>query len=485
VRDGRLLLERAPRQMAGRHRRTHGWEARYRRILVLADLTVGLAAGALAFAVRFGGEGVTTYNQVYLPVSGLFPVVFVAVLAANRAYERRHLYVGTDEYQRVLRAGLWLIAGAAVSSYALEIPLARGWLVVVLPMATLTSLVARFAIRKGLHRARERGEQLRRVVVVGHELAVLDLTARLGRERYHGLEVVGACVPGPPGVPPGLPAYGNFDDVAPVVEAAGADTVIVLGCPELDGLVLRRLAWQLERDDVDLILASSLIDVAGGRTTVRPVDGLPMLHVEHPRLDGVGRVVKEVVDRVSAALLLAASAPLLLALAVWVRIGSPGPALFRQVRVGRDGSEFVMYKFRTMYLDAEQRLAELRHRNEHDGLLFKIRDDPRVTRAGRWLRRLSLDELPQLYNVLRGQMSLVGPRPPLPEEVAAYPDDVRRRLRVKPGLTGLWQVSGRADLPWDEAVRLDLRYVENWSLSLDLVIMLRTLVAVCRTSGAY
>jgi exopolysaccharide biosynthesis polyprenyl glycosylphosphotransferase len=485
-------------RVAGQVRRNQ-WEAGYQRRLLAADLAVGFVAGGLGFAARFGGDGVTSYNRLYLLASVLLPLVLVAVLAANRAYERRHLYVGTDEYQRVLRTGLWLTAGAAIISYALDIPLARGWLLTALPTATLACLAARFAIRKRLHRTRARGERLRRVIVVGHELAVLDLAARLSRERVHGMEVVGACLPrigtaagsAPRGSPElacpalELPVYGTFDDVADAVEAAGADTVIVLGCPELDGLTLRRLAWRLERDDIDLILASSLIDVAGDRTTIRPVDGLPMLHVEHPRLAGGARLVKEAVDRVGAALLLVLSAPLLLAVAGWIRAGSPGPVLFRQVRVGRHGREFVMYKFRTMYLDAEARLAEVRHLNEHDGVLFKIRNDPRVTPVGRWLRRLSIDELPQLYNVVRGQMSLVGPRPPLPEEVAGYPDDVRRRLAVKPGMTGLWQVSGRADLPWDEAVRLDLRYVENWSLSLDLVILLRTLAAVCRTSGAY
>jgi exopolysaccharide biosynthesis polyprenyl glycosylphosphotransferase len=483
VRPGHRPRRRSSRRpaAAGRTR----WEGRYQRTLLGADLLVGLAAGALAFAARFGAAGQTAYNQQYLLVSALFPVGFVAVLAANQAYERRHLYVGTEEYQRVIRAGLWLTAGAAMVSYALDLPLARGWLVVVLPTATLACLAARFGIRKRLHRTRARGERLRRVVVVGHELAVIDLAQRLGRERFHGMKVVGACLPVGHGGLATLPVLGTFHQVAAAVEAAGADTVIVLGCPELDGLTVRRLAWQLERDEIDLILASSLVDVAGTRTTIRPVDGLPMLHVEHPRLDGAARAVKEVVDRVGAALLLGLLAPVLLTLAAGVRLGSPGPVLFRQVRVGRDGREFRMYKFRTMYLDAEARLSELRHLNEHDGLLFKIRDDPRVTRIGRWLRRFSLDELPQLCNVLRGDMSLVGPRPPLPEEVAAYPHDVYRRLAVKPGMTGLWQVSGRSDLSWDEAVRLDLRYVENWSLSLDMVILLRTLTAVCRTSGAY
>ncbi len=320
--------------------------------------------------------------------------------------------------------------------------------------------------------------------MVGHELAIIGLTRQLCRERFHGLEAVGACVPAGSDGLIGLPVYGSFDDVAEAVRIAGADTVIVLSCPELDGHALRRLAWQLERDEVDLIVASALIDVAGGRTTIRPVDGLPMLHVEHPRLSGGSRIIKELVDRVGAAALLLLFAPLLLLIAVAIK-SQPGPVFFRQVRVGRDGKEFVIYKFRTMYVDAEARLAELRHLNEGDGVLFKMRNDPRVTRVGRVLRRYSLDEFPQLFNVLLGQMSLVGPRPPLPSEVAAYADDVRRRLAVKPGMTGLWQVSGRSDLPWEEAVRLDLRYVENWSLPMDLLIMLRTLTAVVRSSGAY
>lgn len=475
-------------RIPGRHAapaRRAGWEARYVRSALLVDIIVGLAAGALAFVVRFGGGGVTVYDRPYLLLSALLPVALVAVLGFNRAYERRYLFVGTDEYQRVIRAGLELTAAAAVVSYAFELPLARGYVLIALPAATITTVATRFALRKRLHRARERGEYLRRVIVVGHELAVIHITRQLRRERFHGLEVVGACLPPHHDGDVSLPVYGTFDDVADAVDLAAADTVIVLSCPELDGLTLRRLAWRLERDEIDLIVASALIDVAGDRTTIRPVDGLPMLHVEHPRLHGGARVVKELVDRVGAAVLIAMLSPVLVTLALCIWRDSPGPVLFRQVRVGRDGREFVMYKYRSMYLDAEARLAELRHLNEYDGVLFKIRNDPRVTRMGRWLRRFSMDELPQLFNVLRGHMSLVGPRPPLPEEVAAYPDDLRRRLAVKPGMTGLWQVSGRSDLPWEEAVRLDLRYVENWSLSLDLVIMLRTLTAVLRTSGAY
>ena len=471
-----------------RHRPTRGWERRYLRILVGCDLAVGLTAGAAAFGARFGDE-VTAYNRPYLILSALLPLAYIAALAANRAYEKRYLFVGTDEYQRVIRSGVTLTATLAVIAYGFELPLARGYVVVALPLATLAGVVARFLVRRRLHRARDRGYCLRRVIVVGHELAVVGISRQLRRERYHGLEVVGACLPplGPAhdGQVGGLPVYGTFDDVHRAVALARADTVIVLSCPELDGLALRRLAWRLERDDIDLIMASALIDVAGDRTTIRPVDGLPMMHVEHPNLSGARRLVKAVFDRTGAAFLLAMLSPALLVLSVAIRTDSPGPVLFRQVRVGRNGRPFVMFKFRTMCVDAERRLTELHRQNEHDGVLFKIRDDPRVTRVGRWLRRLSLDELPQLLNVVRGEMSLVGPRPPLPVEVDAYPEDMRRRLVVRPGMTGLWQVSGRSDLPWEEAVRLDLRYVENWSLSLDLVILLRTLTAVARASGAY
>ncbi|MEV0132054.1 sugar transferase [Dactylosporangium sp. NPDC050688] len=469
---------------APRHRARWAWEGRYLRTLLLIDTLIGVLAGLVAFEARFGSV-LTHYNSRYALLSALLPVAFTATLAANRAYEKRYLFVGTDEYQRVLRAGLGLTAATIVGAYAAEVSIARGWFIVALPLVTSGCLVSRFVLRQLLHRARKtRGACMRRVVVVGHELAVEAMTRQLCRERYHGLKVVGACL-AEEGTVPGVPVLGTFDEIAGAVRQARADTVLVLSCPELDGHALRRLAWRLERDDIDLIVASTLIDVAGSRTTIRPVDGLPMLHVEHPTLTGARRVLKAVVDRVGALVLLVLLSPLLAGLALAVRAESQGPVLFRQVRVGKDGREFVIVKFRTMHVDAEARLAELRHLNEVGGALFKLRNDPRVTRVGRLLRKFSLDELPQLLNVLGGSMSLVGPRPPLPEEVAVYPDDARRRLAVRPGMTGLWQVSGRSDLSWDEAVRLDLQYVENWSLSLDLVIMLRTLSAVTRGAGAY
>ena len=251
------------------------------------------------------------------------------------------------------------------------------------------------------------------------------------------------------------------------------------------GQRLRQLAWELEKTGTDLCVAPALLDVAGPRTTIRPIAGLPLLHMDHPEFTGGRRVIKAAFDKSLALAALVLAAPLLGALALVIHCDDGGPVLFRQTRVGKDGRTFTVYKFRTMVPDAEQRRAELASQNEQHGLLFKIRNDPRVTRSGSWLRRWSLDELPQLVNVLAGDMSLVGPRPALPEEAAMYGDHVRRRLAVKPGLTGLWQVNGRSDLSWDESVRLDLRYVENWSFVLDLQILWKTCAAVARGSGAY
>lgn len=468
------------------------WRGRYAWGLYLIDYAVGLVAAVSALFLRFGNYSPAPFLLVYLLLTLLFPLAWIAVLALNRAHEGRHLFVGTDEYARVVRSGLGLTATLAIFSFAFDLRLARGYVLIAVPLATALGLAARYAYRQMLHRSWARGNRLHRVILVGHARAVAEMTRRLRRESHHGLGILGACVPAgqmkESDALSGLPEiYGDFDGVAAAVSLSGADTVVVLSCPEIDGPALRRLAWQLERDEIDLIVASTLVDVAGDRTTIRPVDGLPMLHVEHPRLKGSSRLIKAVFDRVGAFVLIALSSPLLLGLALMVKYGPDGrgPAIFKQERVGKDGQLFMLYKFRTMVVNAEARLQELRNLNDTDGELFKMREDPRITRVGRWLRRLSLDELPQLLNVLKGDMSLVGPRPPLSREVAGYPADMRRRLAVKPGMTGLWQVSGRSDLSWDESIRLDLTYVENWSLSMDLAILARTVSAVARSSGAY
>jgi exopolysaccharide biosynthesis polyprenyl glycosylphosphotransferase len=465
------------------------WQRRYLVQLITTDTTVGVIAALVAMLLRFGGD-LAIADGAYVLISSLLVVGWLGALLINHAYDDRFLFAGNEEYQRVLRAAVALVAAIAFLAYAFGTEVARGYVTIVIPMAAVLGLLGRYLNRFALHRSWARGRCLRRVLVVGHAASVAALTGQLRHERYHGLEVVAACVPRLATVPAPLRTVAVVAglDLAPeMVRLVGADTVIVLSCPEMDGPSVRRLAWQLEAQDIDLVLASPLVDVAGARTTIRPVDGLPMLHVEHPRLTGPRWLAKALFDRLCAAFALLVLSPVLAVCVLAVRLDrqAPGPALFRQVRVGRGGRTFAIYKFRTMRHDAEDLLTSLRVRNEHDGVLFKVRQDPRITRVGRFLRRYSLDELPQLVNVLLGEMSLVGPRPPLPSEVAGYPADMRRRLVVKPGLTGLWQVSGRSDLAWEESMRLDLRYVENWSLTLDLVILLRTVSAVLRASGAY
>ncbi|MGY1606531.1 MULTISPECIES: sugar transferase [unclassified Geodermatophilus] len=410
------------------------------------------------------------------------------LLLGTGAHEERVFGTGSDEYRRVGRAGFLLLALAGVVSFAGDLELSRALVLPAVPVLTLLTLVGRYAARCALRRRQSRGACTKRVVLVGRGGAVVELATAVTRAKYAGLQVVGACVTPESrarvadrlGVP-----VGGLDDVAETAERLGADAVAVTSASETAAEYLRRLSWQLEGTGVEMLVAPGLIEVAGPRLHIRPFEGLPLLSVEQPRFGGWGRLVKGGVDRVAAALALVVLAPLLLALALAVRLDSPGPVLYRQERVGVNGRRFTMLKFRSMVVDADRQVDALQEQNISDGLLFKMRTDPRVTRVGRWLRRLSLDELPQLLNVLGGSMSLVGPRPPLPREVARYDSSVSRRLLVRPGLTGLWQISGRSDLSWEESVRLDLRYVENWSLALDALILVKTFRAVLSRSGAY
>ncbi|MGB6456975.1 MAG: sugar transferase [Streptosporangiaceae bacterium] len=476
-----LQVGRAPQLTA---RRLTMWTGAYLRQVAVADACCALAAGLLAFEARFGARhGPAAYFWIGISL----PIFWLLALALAGAYDERFIGVGSDEFRRVMNAGICLTAAVAFVAYATKTDVARGYVIVALPSALIFDLLTRFAVRKQLHKRRALGYCMRRAVLVGHADVIAGLAAMLRRDTHHGLVAVAACVLGPdrPRVIGGLPVYGGLSNVLEVVQNLHADTVAVLACPEMSGARLRDLAWALERTDTDLCVAPALLDVAGPRTTIRPIAGLPLLHMDHPEFTGIRWLLKSVFDRAAALAASIALLPLFAAVAVAIKLGGSGPVLFRQTRVGKDGKPFTLFKFRTMVVDAEQRLAEVLALNESDGALFKIRRDPRVTGVGEWLRRRSLDELPQLMNVLIGDMSLVGPRPALPSEADVYGHHVRRRLAVKPGITGLWQVSGRSDLPWDEAVRLDVRYVENWSFVLDLQILWKTWAAVMHGDGAY
>ena len=456
----------------------------YRRRAIAADALAALVAGLSALWLRFGAQA----DLVHLGYALALPVAWVLAVATQRGYETRFLGTGPEEYRRMANAGLLLFAGIAVGSYAVKDGLARGFTILAVPLVLLLSFAVRHRLRHLIYRLRSRGVGLQRVVVVGRADAAGSLIEMLDDEPQHGLVPVAACVPMIGTDLPyvrSVPVVGDPGRVLDAVDECRADVVAVVSHPDLSGQALRRLSWALEDRDVELIVSSGIIEVAGPRLSIRPIAGLSLLHLERPSATGGRMLTKSAFDRTVGGLLLVLLSPLLLAIALVVRLTSRGPAFFRQTRVGVDGRTFTMIKFRSMMVGAEAQQASLKALSDGNEVLFKMRRDPRVTRIGGWLRRFSLDELPQLINVVRGDMSLVGPRPPLPEEVAGYSDDATRRLRVRPGVTGLWQVSGRSDLSWEESLRLDLRYADNWSLAMDLQILWRTVRAVVRGTGAY
>lgn len=452
---------------------------RYRRSAVAIDAAV---AGAVTAAVTWA---VYAEPIIVLAASAASTLVFLALLWIVKGYEIGALGDGPGEYQAVLRAGAIGAFGLMAASYLGQLDLSRMLVLVGVPALVAGAVLARYAHRRLLHRARAAGRAMRRTVVVGDPADVRRVSRDLRSATYHGYAVEGVCLPevGRVGEIDGLPVLGATADVVQLASDRSVEVVVVAGSA-LSGEGLRRLSWALGRVGSQLVVAPDLLEVARPRLSVRPTAGLSLLEVE---VDPPRRrlLVKSVMDRVLSAVGLVVCVPVIAIAAIAVRADSPGPAFYRQTRVGVDGRTFTMWKLRTMYLDADARRTALLAQSDRDGVMFKMRADPRVTRVGRVLRRFSVDELPQVVNVLRGDMSLVGPRPPLVEEVEAYPDPAQRRLHVRPGLTGLWQVSGRADLTWEESVRLDLRYVDNWSVAMDLTILWKTVRAVLRGSGAY
>ena len=465
------------------------WERSYVVAVVALDAAAALTA-VITANMRYSGhplESQPPWEQVAFTAT--LVLLWLTAMAATRSYEPRFLGLGSEEYRRILVAAVAVMATVATVSWATNATVARSYVIMALPLASALTLLGRYGARKFVHRRRRIGSFMSDVVLVGHGHPAAELVQQMRRDAHHGMRVVGACVPdgrqSSELTDVGVPVWGSFDDIDAVMADTAADAVAVLSCPEMDGAALRRLSWSLAQSGIDLLVAPALMDVAGPRIAIRPVCGLPLLHVDEPELSGGRRVAKMCVDRTAAVLSLVLLMPMLVCIGIAVRLTSRGPAIFRQRRLGLRGREFTMLKFRTMTQDAELRRAELASSNTHsDGHIFKVQNDPRVTPLGRWLRRTSLDELPQLVNIALGHMSLVGPRP-LPSTDLPYDGDARRRLFVKPGLTGLWQISGRSDLNWDESVRLDLRYVENWSLALDALIIWKTLFAVVKRKGAY
>ena len=434
--------------------------------------------GAPAGSIKVGGLD-------YYAIAALVAAVWLVLLASTHSYDARYLGIGSDEFRRVADAAIRVTALVAFVTFVGKLPLSRGFVALALPIGLVSTLAGRYIARRVLHRLRRGSHCLHRVLVVGTPMAAAKLAEGLSRSLYTGYHVAGTWSPAAVDFAGSDRTARERGRVLEVLARTQADTVAVAPSG-FSPVALRELAWQLEGTGVDLLVSPALTDIAGPRIHMRPVDGLPLLHVEEPTLDGGKQLAKSAFDRVAALLLLVASSPALLGIAVAIRLTSSGPAIFRQQRSGRGGTLFTIYKFRTMRADADQSFDALvaAHAEKPGGMFVKDAADHRVTAVGSFLRRYSLDELPQLFNVLLGQMSIVGPRP-LPASVEQVGHDVSRRLLVRPGMTGLWQVSGRSDLPFDESIRLDLYYVENWSPAFDLMILWKTARAVLRGSGAY
>ncbi|WP_328432452.1 exopolysaccharide biosynthesis polyprenyl glycosylphosphotransferase [Streptomyces sp. NBC_00453] len=453
------VISTGPVRTGGAHGRRRGG----------SSVPVLLATDAVAAVLAAGGVQLLLHRWL---VPAVLVPAWLLLQASQRAY-------GPDAdaecFRRVARAACLAAAAAGAVWWFVPRDEMLHDAMIAVPLAAAMTLGLRWLTRRRTREGRNDG----RVLVLGPAASAAELIAALRRGHGVGPQVVGVCRTTP------AARDGGAVDVLKAVRRSGCDAVVALPGPELGPDTLRRLSWELRAAGVDLMLAPVLADVAAGRLAVRPVAGVPLLHLRAPRLSAPPRIPKELTDRLLALLGILLLAPLMAAVAAWVRLDSPGPAFYRERRIGRGSREFTLLKFRTMHRGADRHKAELAHLNRYgSNRFFKIADDPRVTRAGSFLRSSSLDELPQLFNVVAGHMSLVGPRPLVKDEVAALSEDASHRLLVKPGMSGLWQVSGRSCLPTQERDRLDVSYVENWSPALDLSILLRTPSAVVRRTGA-
>ena len=476
-----------------------GWKKSYARRLAVTDLLVlvWVVFGVQIAWFGFTAADLTTSGEMgtiainYTTISVLTIATWMVMLHLYGTRGYRVVGTGSEEYRLIAGATMRLFALVALLAFLFKLDFARGYILIAFPLGLLVITLSRWMWRQWLGVQRLDGKFSSRVILVGSIESTKHLETELARQPEAGYLVVAVCIPGRKPIvahpSSGTRVFSELSELAAEMELARADTVIVTTSDELSPQRLRELSWSLEPGRQHLVVAPSLTDIGGPRIHTRPVAGLPLIHVETPRYEGRRLVAKRTFDVVFSLLLLVLLSPSLVLIASCVRMSTPGPVLFRQERIGINGRRFLMLKFRSMVVDAESRLGALvaQDRAEGNAVMFKMREDPRVTPLGRFLRRFSLDELPQLINVLGGSMSLVGPRPPLEREVVNYESHVHRRFLVKPGITGLWQVSGRSNLSWEDTVRLDLFYVENWSITGDLIILWRTARAVIAREGAF
>ncbi|MFE4502750.1 sugar transferase [Rhodococcus sp. NPDC056743] len=470
------------------------WRCAYRRRIAITDTVIVTFVIALAQVGSMWPNPIEWLTPLKVVASIALGVLWMTVLARGRSRHQAMLGDGRDEYERVVLATGQVFGLGALAGILLGIDIARSYLMIALPLGLVGLILGRYLWRRRIQAKRSAGLCRNSVLLVGGHASVVATTRSFVRESGAGYDVVGVCIPRRSTalddhiVVDGarVPVLGNEFEVIEAMRASNADTVIVTGTEDLGQVGIRKLMWDLEAEGIDLVVSPVIADVSMTRLMIRPVAGIPLMHVARPRYEGANGWASGAFDKAFSAAMLLLVAPVMVAAALAVKATSKGTVFYKAERIGLNGKPFPMYKFRTMVEGADQQVVDLMGDNEGaGGVLFKMREDPRITPIGRILRRLSIDELPQFFNVIRGEMSVVGPRPPLRREVEMYDDEVSRRLFVKPGITGLWQVSGRSDLSWEESVRLDSSYVENWSVAQDLSIIARTVSAVVRSDGAY
>lgn len=472
------------------------WAKKYRNFLRVSDSLIIAIAVFGAQALRFGSDGPPRQPDeldVTLSYTGLSVIVtlgWITMLALMGGRARRIAGTGIPEYKRIFKASFMFFGLLAITDLVLKIDIARGYLFLAFPGGVIALVASRYFARKWLCRRRREGKCLNRAVVVGDSRSTRHVVAQISHGPAAGFKVVGvvtdAEIEDPLFKDISMAEDHSVNAIVTMAVNNGADSLILTAGDKLSPTERRKLGWAAKDHDIDLIVAPALTDVAAPRIHTHPVSGMPLNHIEYPELTGVNYWMKRTFDILGSGIFILLLSPLFVVVALTIKITSPGPIFYKQIRIGQDGKPFAMFKFRSMIVNADAQLkALLEAQGTADKPLFKVADDPRITPIGRFIRRFSIDELPQLFNALLGTMSLVGPRPQVKGEVALYDDSAFRRLKVKPGLTGLWQVSGRSNLSWEDAIRLDLYYVENWSLTGDIKILLRTVRAVIGSDGAY
>lgn len=474
------------------------WEQRHAARLALTDLVVLIMAVLAALMIKFGADPQRDtsgpFGLGYVQLGCIIVAVWWVNLIAYRSRDQRVFGEDAEEYRRVIRATVFTFSLLAIVSLLLKADLSRGYLAIAFPAGMVGLLVSRKLWRVWLRKQRYRGRGLAHVLMIGGVRSSTSVANAFDANKAAGFRVTGVWVPDRQQDKSDwldiahrfVPVLGTERSLTEAIQLTDANTVIVTDTEHLGHDGLRELMWQLEGTQIDLMVSPNMVDIAGARLHMRGIAEMSFFHLEEPQYAAAGSWPKALFDRVGSAAILALVSPLMVAAALAVRLTSPGNILYVQERIGREGKPFRMYKFRSMHTGTDAQLhLLLEEQGTSDKPLFKVANDPRITGVGRILRRFSIDELPQLLNVLKGDMSLVGPRPQQAAEVELYDAAAHRRLHVRPGMTGLWQVSGRSDLSWEEAIRLDTSYVENWSMTGDLIILWRTVRAVFQSEGAY